>query len=367
MSSWGSLSRRVYPRGCGGARPTASRSACVRGLSPRVRGSRFGLDLRPVKPGSIPAGAGEPSGGGDVGFHVRVYPRGCGGACEARQKAARDAGLSPRVRGSHSGLACPWLGVGSIPAGAGEPATAPRPPEWPRVYPRGCGGADLCDEIGADPWGLSPRVRGSLWHQIVRHRNAGSIPAGAGEPPLLHARRYGLEVYPRGCGGAEVCGSAATLSTGLSPRVRGSLIPYMADAPRWGSIPAGAGEPRSARKPSSHRRVYPRGCGGAMRRTSCRTATTGLSPRVRGSPSRAELMTSISGSIPAGAGEPCAWISFRGRHRVYPRGCGGAGKAIDGCGKEMGLSPRVRGSHIEASRQRDANGSIPAGAGEPRC
>ena len=53
---------RVYPRVCGGARMRMTLHAGVKGLSPRVRGSRGRVVLTGGDPGSIPACAGEPPG-----------------------------------------------------------------------------------------------------------------------------------------------------------------------------------------------------------------------------------------------------------------------------------------------------------------
>ena len=70
----------------------------------------------------------------------------------------------------------------------------------------------------------------------------------------------------------------------------------------------------------------------------------GLSPRVRGSHLERFDGRWTLGSIPACAGEPyrCRWMC---RCRpVYPRVCGGAARtdALESLG--LGLSPRVRGS-----------------------
>ena len=73
----------------------------------------------------------------------RVYPRGCGGAQARAGMWWLEVGLSPRVRGSHSVCDCPLSGMGSIPAGAGEPATGAARTVRAWVYPRGCGGACL--------------------------------------------------------------------------------------------------------------------------------------------------------------------------------------------------------------------------------
>ena len=49
--------------------------------------------------------------------------------------------------------------------------------------------------------GLSPRVRGNLLPGMHRHRSPGSIPACAGEPSNDHRAYARQAVYPRVCGG----------------------------------------------------------------------------------------------------------------------------------------------------------------------
>ena len=114
--------------------------------------------------------------------------------------------------------------------------------------------------------------------------------------------------------------------------------------PHAGSIPACAGEPTAVSDGSKSERVYPRVCGGTIRRRRELVQHRGLSPRVRGNRvGRPGLEWSI-GSIPACAGEP--WISRgdRIRGRVYPRVCGGTHQRAALLAFRLGLSPRVRGN-----------------------
>ena len=152
------------------------------GLSPRVRGSQCGQDQRGDVAGPIPAGAGEPSSGtGERDLH-RAYPRGCGGAPADAVYRPCAAGLSPRVRGSHSDDPENFAGIGPIPAGAGEPGLDFAVVDRPGAYPRGCGGACATEWTDAQPTGLSPRVRGSRDPIPLGFAGGGPIPAGAGEP-----------------------------------------------------------------------------------------------------------------------------------------------------------------------------------------
>ena len=234
---------KVDPRGCGGAPESKLRVLLLKGRSPRVRGSLARIGQRGGLHGSIPAGAGEPRSPNCSHHSVRVDPRGCGGAPGGDIGRALVKGRSPRVRGSlhASFLRMRW--TGSIPAGAGEPA-CPRAPRFQRgVDPRGCGGAVAVRNNGPAVQGRSPRVRGSLARPPQLAHSQGSIPAGAGEPIVVHYFRHASRVDPRECGGATWWALGDSIIWGRSPRVRGSRGAGRARPHGPGSIPAGAGEP----------------------------------------------------------------------------------------------------------------------------
>ena len=97
---------RVYPRACGGTYTIVSReSDPTAGLSPRVRGNRISAGAPTGRRNrSIPARAGEPAIAGNPLCRMVM-------------------GLSPRVRGNRFLRLRPPLRWGSIPARAGEPST----------------------------------------------------------------------------------------------------------------------------------------------------------------------------------------------------------------------------------------------------
>ena len=70
-----------------------------------------------------------------------------------------------------------------------------------RVYPRACGGTQFRKLLRQDPVGLSPRVRGNHILAQPGHLGVGSIPARAGEPPSKMGPATIFTVYPRACGG----------------------------------------------------------------------------------------------------------------------------------------------------------------------
>ena len=274
--------------------------------------------------GSIPACAGEPGAAVQCRRPSWVYPRVCGGARSGDGPSVIMRGLSPRVRGSHDLLLLGEIGLGSIPACAGEPRTPSRSRKPTRVYPRVCGGAIVLSGGRRIIEGLSPRVRGSPILPNNTTGLIGSIPACAGEPSPAAGCRRRTGVYPRVCGGAFACGPPVGPYTGLSPRVRGSRNWTDIVLRASGSIPACAGEPASGGRAVTFRGVYPRVCGGAVRESRC---------------------------------QPSA--------RVYPRVCGGAAPMLLPPGPAVGLSPRVRGSPELSTARPGVLGSIPACAGEP--
>ena len=217
-------------------------------------------------------------------------------------------GLSPRVRGNPRPRAGTGCGNGSIPACAGEPhpavATAGRGRRWRRVYPRVCGGTQTGKYFAILDVGLSPRVRGNLGAPEGLSSQQGSIPACAGEPHPTAPSPRASTVYPRVCGGTSSSAMALRRPGGLSPRVRGNPLPGHGKGRGDRSIPACAGEPAHRRWRCAGPGVYPRVCGGTGMGSSGILSSGGLSPRVRGNPTRLMVAGTSARSIPACAGEP---------------------------------------------------------------
>ena len=169
------------------------------------------------------------------------------------------------------------------------------------------------------------------------------------------------------CGGnTSSWGNPATLK-GLSPRVRGKPSRRPAGFSRGRSIPACAGETRCGCWTTTRSRVYPRVCGGNAAPSHSVHGHQGLSPRVRGkrcNPTAARRPRRSAGSIPACAGETRRAGLWRGGCRVYPRVCGGNTDGMLFVCEPAGLSPRVRGKRRPHRTPVSGRGSIPACAGE---
>ena len=176
--------RQVYPRVCGGTFSILVARRMMQGLSPRVRGNPRAAGPAAAGAWSIPACAGEPICCWRRLWTTRVYPRVCGGTRPSSLQSGGPAlrGLSPRVRGNrrwHS-MHSPWLW--SIPACAGEPGGITPAAASVEVYPRVCGGTTASARMPPECTGLSPRVRGNPPPLRLCRRAARSIPACAGEP-----------------------------------------------------------------------------------------------------------------------------------------------------------------------------------------
>ncbi len=161
------------------------------------------------------------------------------------------------------------------------------------VYPRVRGGTVVWswqEHVGA---GLSPRARGNLDHDICRQHVHRSIPACAGEPrsAALHEPFY--TVYPRVRGGTPFAVFSLPVMSGLSPRARGNQFTPKLAQRHVRSIPACAGEP--ARKRSSNRssQVYPRVRGGTTACAKVMSSRSGLSPRARGNRHRHDSVAAV--------------------------------------------------------------------------
>ena len=231
--------------------------------------------------GSIPARAGETASAFLRTTTTAVHPRACGGNAATLPWPRRSSGPSPRVRGKHASYLRPRLKEGSIPARAGETNRRIQSSVSDPVHPRACGGNPCLFTYASDHRGPSPRVRGKPV-AAAAHTAGGSIPARAGETAPEPARPACSAVHPRACGGNLRSPVSSRFFRGPSPRVRGKRCSYRPAAALHGSIPARAGETVRHLPQSVPLPVHPRACGGNPPRSARRSLSVGPSPRVRG-------------------------------------------------------------------------------------
>ena len=132
-----------------------------------------------------------------------------------------------------------------------------------------------------------------------------------------------------------------------------------------GTIPACVGEPVNIHHPKYWTGDYPRVCGGTDPPHFCLDIYEGLSPRVRGNHIDKDSRGGNEGTIPACAGEPFRCSSYSAIGKDYPRVCGGTFSPSTMQTFGSGLSPRVRGNLNTGFHLNRVMRTIPACAGEP--
>ena len=91
--------------------------------------------------------------------------------------------------------------------------------------------------------------------------------------------------------------------------------------------------------------------------------STGSSPRMRGTPSLGDVVLPVVGIIPAYAGNTLAFFHCCSILWDHPRVCGEHYAIHDYLSVNEGSSPRMRGTHEQYRNVFDYNGIIPAYAG----
>ena len=214
--------------------------------------------------------------------------------------------------------------------------------------------------------GLSPRGRGNRQRVRPERRLGRSIPAWAGQPRTASVWTPSGPVYPRVGGATPLFGRRRLTEKGLSPRGRGNRSVGREPQLLSRSIPAWAGQPGSFRPTPYRARVYPRVGGATGQQVRLVVQEQGLSPRGRGNRPAGPLGSPRAGSIPAWAGQPYRFKAVRRSIRVYPRVGGATIATLRLSSQACGLSPRGRGNLRYCAEEVAQIRSIPAWAGQPR-
>ena len=154
------------------------------------------------------------------------------------------------------------LGLGLIPAGAGNILSTRLPRLGRRAHPRRCGEHSTAPSVSVTERWL--------------------IPAGAGNIQLSKEQVESGRAHPRRCGEHPYVGMGHRLYEGSSPQVRGTSTTSAALAMFEGLIPAGAGNIEDRSLNRQHSGAHPRRCGEHEMFLRAISAFKGSSPQVRG-------------------------------------------------------------------------------------
>ncbi len=272
----------VHPRGRGEHWLPVMLMTWTCGSSPRARGTRARI-LRPL-----------------VG--QLVHPRGRGEHGELIGEATLHRGSSPRARGTLR-LGRRYRGARRfIPAGAGNTDTVGNHRRSLTVHPRGRGEHSDTELAQQELGGSSPRARGTPLVEMRSQVSGRFIPAGAGNTQPTDGQPSRATVHPRGRGEHSGKSKDSGLNSGSSPRARGTRNRIQAACSGRRFIPAGAGNTGRYGPPHGISTVHPRGRGEHWLKCSCARISTGSSPRARGTHGQGLGSQGRDRFIPAGAG-----------------------------------------------------------------
>ena len=145
--------------------------------------------------------------------------------------------------------------------------------------------------------------------------------------------------------------------------MRGTPEPRLVVGQPVGIIPAHAGNTANTLIKGASARDHPRACGEHWWSGKGVARQVGSSPRMRGTPQRLYAAGSTAGIIPAHAGNTCRGAQAGSRHGDHPRACGEHMITAVRCVLPSGSSPRMRGTLRHSRPHHLQPGIIPAHAG----
>ena len=311
----------------------------------------------------IPACAGNGSRHSMSPGDAAVHPRVCGERDSATGKWSYPSGSSPRVRGTVVFDNLRHLFDRFIPACAGNGGSGPSMARGRPVHPRVCGERPRPTSPDHRDRGSSPRVRGTAAYAPLYRASKRFIPACAGNGSRLVEGLTGESVHPRVCGERRIGDGEPFGDRGSSPRVRGTVAGVGLGLGENRFIPACAGNGITTHLPSGHRAVHPRVCGERPSPVPGSNRRTGSSPRVRGTGRAAIVAAERLWFIPACAGNGFPQPPTRPPAPVHPRVCGERDRHHLVERQALGSSPRVRGTADRAAIAARCPRFIPACAG----
>ena len=333
------------------------------GSSPRARGTRDVSVRRPARGRFIPACAGNTMRPALSARPNTVHPRVRGEHRMAQWADVLFAGSSPRVRGTHGAGVRGRTGRRFIPACAGNTTVAPHNPTPEAVHPRVRGEHSAGRPRAAGIGGSSPRARGTRTHAGGPRHGGRFIPACAGNTRSISACASSGSVHPRVRGEHEQLARIPKQPFGSSPRARGTRHRFGGRVRLRRFIPACAGNTGSPQHCSGRRAVHPRVRGEHFFVVKVSSLSGGSSPRARGTPLERDLALLRARFIPACAGNTACCDRRRGAAPVHPRVRGEhvtRQRSRQWC---VGSSPRARGTPGLPGSGKTLSRFIPACAG----
>ena len=196
----------------------------IGGSSLRMRGTHSAPTLMPPTHGIIPAYAGNTSTAMWASACSRDHPRVCGEHEMRLMVCFIPRGSSPRMRGTRPVFLLDRLHDGIIPAYAGNTEASVSWVCGDGDHPRVCGEHIPAIISSIRNAGSSPRMRGTPLSGEDAFGRVGIIPAYAGNTRSMKSGIGLCGDHPRVCGEHRFIGSNKYRAVGSSPRMRGTQV-----------------------------------------------------------------------------------------------------------------------------------------------
>ena len=196
----------------------------TQGSSPRMRGTLYNRPSLTTCKRIIPAYAGNTGGPVDAIRRIRDHPRVCGEHSSMSASEQMEAGSSPRMRGTPITTKKYGHAVGIIPAYAGNTEASVSWVCGDGDHPRVCGEHIPAIISSIRNAGSSPRMRGTPLSGEDAFGRVGIIPAYAGNTRSMKSGIGLCGDHPRVCGEHRFIGSNKYRAVGSSPRMRGTQV-----------------------------------------------------------------------------------------------------------------------------------------------
>ena len=272
-------------------------------------------------------------------------------------------GSSPHARGTPSGNSAPIFTVGIIPACAGNTRCKPKPLKFQRDHPRMRGEHRPATVRPPAIEGSSPHARGTPRVNPHGAQTPGIIPACAGNTLCTVEAGASHGDHPRMRGEHVPSNRKPASRMGSSPHARGTQLRDQVSRSLTGIIPACAGNTPADSPSKSPKQDHPRMRGEHVVFPRLPRPLWGSSPHARGTRTPRHPPGRTIGIIPACAGNTMRRAAPAPRSRDHPRMRGEHVSHVDVPEAIAGSSPHARGTPCGRDRHPIPGGIIPACAG----
>ena len=192
--------------------------------------------------------------------------------------------------------------------------------------------------------GSSPLARGTLLETDFNRTYKGLIPARAGNTIAFFASCFSAGAHPRSRGEHIPVWAFFTALKGSSPLARGTLVLGLALESVSGLIPARAGNTMPTKAGIPEGRAHPRSRGEHITGDMLASKAAGSSPLARGTHRLPPAPSSLNGLIPARAGNTEPMRSAYQPRGAHPRSRGEHLAPLPLLIRPPGSSPLARGT-----------------------